>query len=206
MVAADDRLERSLEAGGWLVVSVDPRRLARAEAILTTRPVNLVDVEAMMLDGMREFAERHNVRWATVLAADAAEPGTSDHRNLRRVADAGITKAHEAIESSGPAVLLVNAGVLARYGTALLDDMREDVRTATAGSPVRTVWLLVPWADQTAATPAGRGGNPGARDPVAAPIPGVARADTSRQMREEPRDRASTTGRRPAAADARAGA
>jgi serine/threonine protein kinase len=147
VVAADDRLERSLEAGGWLVLPVDPRRLARAEAILTTRPVNLVDVEAVMLDGMREFAGRHNVRWATVLTADAAEPGTSDYRNLRRVADAGITKAHEAIESSGPAVLLVNAGVLARYGTALLDDMREAVRIATAGSPVRTVWLLVPWAD-----------------------------------------------------------
>lgn len=148
VIAADDRLERSLEAGGWLVLSVDPRRLVRAEAILATRPVNLVDVEAVMLDGMHEFAERHNVRWATVLAADAADPGTSDQRNLRRVADAGIIKAREAIESSGPAVLLVNAGVLARYGTAMLDDMREAIRTATAGSPVRTVWLLVPWADR----------------------------------------------------------
>jgi serine/threonine protein kinase len=148
VVAADDELERSLQAGGWLVLSVDPRRVAQAQTILETRPVSLVDVEAVMLGGMREFAERHNVRWPTVLAADAAEPGTPDHHNLRRVADAGIAKAREAIESSGPAVLLVNAGILARYGTTLLDDMREAVRTATAGSPVRTVWLLVPWADR----------------------------------------------------------
>jgi hypothetical protein len=148
VVAADDRLERSLQAGGWLVVSADPRRLALAQAILAERPVSLIDVEAAMLGGMREFAGRHNVRWTTVLAADTAEPGTPDHRNLLRVADAGIVMAREAIESAGPAVLLVNAGILARYGTALLDDMREAVRTATAGSPVRTVWLLVPWADQ----------------------------------------------------------
>jgi serine/threonine protein kinase len=148
VVAADDRLERSVQAGGWLVLSVDPRRLTRAEATLATRPVNLVDVEAVMLDGMREFAKRHNVRWGTVLAADIAGPGTADYRNLRRVTDAGVAKARETIEASGPAVLLVNPGILARYCTGLLDDMREAVRTATTGSPLRTVWLLVPWADR----------------------------------------------------------
>jgi hypothetical protein len=45
-------------------------------------------------------------------------------------------------------VLLVNAGLLSRYGSTLLDELRDAVRTATANSPVRTVWLLVPWADQ----------------------------------------------------------
>ena len=52
------------------------------------------------------------------------------------------------IDSSGPAVLLVNAGILTRYQATRLDELREAVRTATSGSPVRTVWLLVPSADQ----------------------------------------------------------
>jgi hypothetical protein len=148
--AAQDRLNRSLQAGGWLVLSVPPQSLERAERRLAAQPVTRIDVEAVLLAGMREFAARHNVRWATVLAADAAEKDSADWRNLRRVAEAGITAVRATVEASGPAVLLVNAGLLSRYGSALLDELREAVRTATVGSPVRTAWLLVPWADQNA--------------------------------------------------------
>jgi hypothetical protein len=88
------------------------------------------------------------VRWATVLAADAADRNTSDWRNLSLVVDAALAGLRERIDASGPAVLLVNAGILARYQTSLLDELREAVRSAMGTSPVRTVWLLLPWADQ----------------------------------------------------------
>jgi serine/threonine protein kinase len=148
ILAADDRLSRTLETGGWLVLSAQPRRLASAQRCLAAQPVTVVDVEAVLLAGMREFAAARNVQWATVLAADAAAENSSDRRNLSVVVDAGLTRVREMIDSSGPAVLLVNAGILTRYQATRLDELREAVRTATSGSPVRTVWLLVPSADQ----------------------------------------------------------
>ncbi len=145
--AADDRLTRSLETGGWLVLSAPAKYLARAEHRLAALPVNRIDVEAVLPAGMREFATQHNVRWATVLAADTADRNSGDWRNLCRVVEAGIAEVRAVIDASGPAVFLVNAGLLSRYGSTLLDESREAVRIATASSPVRTVWLLVPWAD-----------------------------------------------------------
>ena len=146
--AAEDRLNRSLEMGGWLVISANARWLARAERSLAARPVTRIDVEAVLLSGMREFATRHNVQWATVLAADAADRNSSDWRNLSLVVDAAVAGLRERIDASGPAVLLVNAGILARYQTSLLDEVHEAVRSAVGTSPVCTVWLLLPWADQ----------------------------------------------------------
>ena len=98
---------------------------------------------------MREFCDRHRVQWSRVLAADAAEQSSRDWANLSKVARAGLAGVRASIEAAGPAVLIVNAGVLARYNPALalLDELRESVRTATADSTVRTVWVLVPWAD-----------------------------------------------------------
>jgi serine/threonine protein kinase len=148
VLAADDRLRRTLETGGWLVLTAQPRRLASAQRCLAEQPAVLVDVEKELLAGMREFAAEHRVHWATVLEADAAPADSSDRRNLSVVVDAGLARVREMISSSGPAVLLVNAGVLTHYHSPLLDELREAVRTATAASPVRTVWLLVPSADQ----------------------------------------------------------
>ena len=164
--AADDRLERTLEAGGWLVLTVAPKSLARADRCLTARPVMRVDAESVLINGMREFAARHNVLWSTVLAADAADRNSADWRNLSRVVDAGIEALRAVIENSGPALLLVNAGLLSRYGSTLLDELREDVRIATGSSPVRTIWLLVPWADAEA---------PPLLDGVAVPVFGAQR-------------------------------
>ncbi len=149
VLAADDRLARSLADGGWLVLSMPPRRLARAERCLAAQDVTVVDVEGALLAGMRDFCERHRVAWSRVLEADAAERTSREWANLSKVAQAGMATVRVSIEAAGPAVLLVNAGVLARYdgSLALLDELRESVRTATADAAVRTAWVLVPWAD-----------------------------------------------------------
>ena len=50
----------------------------------------------------------------------------SDRRNLRRVAEAGITECVKMKDAeSGPGVLLVNADMLSRYEATLLDDLRR---------------------------------------------------------------------------------
>jgi len=150
ILAADSKLAASVDGGGWLVVSIRPRYVGAAERALATLPVAVVDVEAMLLDGMAKFASERKVSWATVLAADAADRSSRDWLNLRRVVDAGLAEVLKTVMSSGPAVLLVNAGVLARYDAdlSLLAQLRDGLRTASGEGALRTVWLLLPWADE----------------------------------------------------------
>ncbi|HLZ37458.1 MAG TPA: BREX system serine/threonine kinase PglW, partial [Mycobacteriales bacterium] len=154
VLAADDRLLGSLESGGWLVVTTAPRRLQRAERCLAAYDgVCRVDVEAVVLDGMRTFARGRRVRWDTVLAADAADRRSPDWARLQQVVAAGVEALRESLGGAGSAVLLANAGILARYDAALgvLAEVKDWLRTAGLRG-LRTAWLLVPWAD-AAATP-----------------------------------------------------
>ncbi|MFP5345500.1 MAG: BREX system serine/threonine kinase PglW [Actinomycetes bacterium] len=150
VLEVDTRLARSLDDGGWLVLTASLSRLARAEGCLAGHDVRVVDVERVLLDGMRAFCRQRGVHWDVVLAADAAERTSGEWVRLGQVVRAGLDGVRAAIEAAGPAVLLVNAGVLARYDRSLtlLAELRESLRRATAASRVRTVWLLVPWADR----------------------------------------------------------
>ena len=150
VVEVDDRLARSLDDGGWIVLSVRPSRLARAERCLTAQDVTTVDVEREFLAGLRDYCKERRVRWDVVLAADAADRSSQAWARLTSVVQAGgLARVRTAIREAGPCVLLTNAGVLARYDPSLtvLDELRDEVFRATADSPVRTVWLVVPWAD-----------------------------------------------------------
>jgi hypothetical protein len=146
----NQRLDRTLSDGGWLVLSVRPRRLARAERVLRGWPgVTTVDAEAVLLAAMRDVCASHGVDWSVALESDAAERTSEDWENLSFVAQTGLKAVRAAIDAAGPAVLVTNPGVLARYDPALsgLDALRDSVRIATGAAPVRTVWLLVPWSD-----------------------------------------------------------
>ena len=152
VVEAEDRLARSLDEGGWLVLSTSPRRVARVAAALRAEPVKPLDVERELLTAMRAFADAHGVDWGTVLAADVADRSSTNWTRLMRVVSAALPMLRDAISAAGPAVLLLNAGILARYdpSLSLLDSLREQVTHAGADAPVRTVWLLVPWHDAEA--------------------------------------------------------
>lgn len=150
VLEVDDRLARSLDDGGWLVLSVRPSRLARAEACLAAQDVRTVDVEREFLTGLRAYCQERRVTWDVVLAADAADRSSRDWARLSSVVQAGgLSRVRTAIRAAGPRVLLTNAGVLARYDPSLtvVDELRDEVFRATADSPVRMLWLVVPWAD-----------------------------------------------------------
>ncbi|ONH21853.1 BREX system serine/threonine kinase PglW [Pseudofrankia asymbiotica] len=146
----NQRLERTRADGGWLVLPVHPRRLARAERVLRGWPgVTTIDAEAVLLGAMRDVCASHGVDWQVALESDAAERASADWENLSFVAQSGLKAVRGAIDAAGPAVLVTNPGVLARYdpGLSSLDALRDSVRIATTAAPVRTVWVLVPWAD-----------------------------------------------------------
>jgi hypothetical protein len=151
---AHDRLQRSVEGGGFLTVTTSTDRYLQAERDLAAAfAVEVVDVDAALLAAMHSYAAERTIRWAdAVVPADAAGAEGPRWQNLLRVARAAAAE-FEAGLLARPAVLLTRPGLLARYG--LLDGLVDRLRDRTTvrsepGQVLRTVWLLAAAEDPTA--------------------------------------------------------
>lgn len=154
--AAEDRLQRSLRQGGLLVLTVEPRLARRAEAELLHRfheqqksaahKLQRVSVDALLLAELKAQATAACVDWNVVLRADAADKGSRDWTNLMRLVQRALPALRTALLQSTAPVLMVSAGLLARYDLMALITEIE----AAAGRPGQTpsVWLLLPTAHQ----------------------------------------------------------
>jgi hypothetical protein len=101
-----------------------------------------LSVDALLLRELRAQAAALKVDWATVLRADATTPGTRDWTNLLRLVQRCMPTVRQALLTSPAPLLVVNAGLLARYGQmSLLIELEQ-----TAGRPGQTptAWLLLP--------------------------------------------------------------
>jgi hypothetical protein len=101
-----------------------------------------LSVDALLLRELRAQAAALKVDWATVLRADATTPGTRDWTNLLRLVQRCMPTVRQALLTSPAPLLVVNAGLLARYGQmSLLTELEQ-----TAGRPGQTptAWLLLP--------------------------------------------------------------
>jgi serine/threonine protein kinase len=154
-VAVEDRLNRSLHHGGLLVLTVHPRIALRAEAELLhrfgqpgTRPglLQRVNFDALLLAALREQASTARVNWSAVLEADAAERGSRHWSNLQRLVQRTLPALRATLLQGTSPILLVSAGLLARYKLMTLIAEVEE----TAGRPGHTpnVWLMLPTAHQ----------------------------------------------------------
>ncbi len=151
----DDRLTRSLRQGGLLVLTVAPRIARRAEAHLLRRfgqagnppaPLQRVNFDVLILGALREQATAARVDWTIVLEADAADRGSRHWINLQRLVQRTMPTLRAALLQSQAPILLVSAGLLARYELmALISDIEQH-----AGRPGHTpgVWLLLPTTHQ----------------------------------------------------------
>ena len=148
--AAEERLERSLRRGGLLVITADPRIARRAESELlhrfTEQRLQRLNFDALLLKALREQATIARVEWNVVLRADAADRGGRDWTNLTRLVQRTLPALRTALLQSPTPLLLVSAGLLARYELMSLITEIE----AAAGRPAQTpsVWLLLPTAHQ----------------------------------------------------------
>lgn len=150
-VAFEDRLQRQLKTGGLLSLSTEPRLTARAEHELlhrfgpesnSPRPLQRLSIDALLLRCLREQANAARVDWNRVLAADAAEPDSRDWANLQRLVQRTLPTLRQAMLQATQPLLVVHAGLLARYGLMSLIVELE----AAAGTPGHTpsAWLLLP--------------------------------------------------------------
>lgn len=153
--AVEERLVRSLEQGGMLVLTVHPRIARRAESELMHRFANAttpltavkrVNFDALLLASLREQAEAAGVDWNVVLQADAADPGSRHWTNLQRLVQRALPTVRASLLNSPSPILLGCVGLLARYELmSLVTELEEH-----AGRPGHTpsVWLLLPTSHQ----------------------------------------------------------
>ena len=141
----EDRLAYARTAGGFLVLTVEPRLAHHVEAELLRRfGRQRVSFEALMLKALRQQAEALKVNWNVVLMADAAAPTSTDWSRLMRLVHKALPLVKQALLEATAPVLLVNSGLIARYGLMpLIDELRDEV-----GRPGRlaSLWMLLPMA------------------------------------------------------------
>jgi serine/threonine protein kinase len=149
--AAEDRLTRSLRQGGLLVLTVHPRLARRAEAELIRRfgaagtppaPLQRINFDALMLQALREQAAAARVDWRAVLEADAAEPGSRHWINLQRLVQRTLPTLRATLLQSDRPILLLSAGLLARY--ELMPLISECQQSAGRPGYTPSIWLLLP--------------------------------------------------------------
>ncbi|MGW0767811.1 BREX system serine/threonine kinase PglW [Streptomyces sp. NPDC002676] len=149
-VKAEQRLMHSARQDGFRVLTVPQRRAEDAVRRLAgepygARPVSVTGLFVAELRGVVGEAARPT--WETVLKADAAEPGSRAHQQLRIRTDKAWGRIEPRLrerlaEADGP-LLLTDTAVLARYDALdLLGRLAEEARQG--GSPL---WLLVAQSD-----------------------------------------------------------
>jgi len=149
--AAEERLQRSLRQGGLLVLTTAVRLGRHADAELvrrfgTSHGLTRMNCDALLLAELKLQAAAAGVDWNVVLRADAADKGSRDWTNLMRLVQRALPALRAAVLQNASPVLMVSAGLLARYELMPLIAEIE----ATAGRPGQTpsVWLLLPTAQQ----------------------------------------------------------
>lgn len=143
----EERLQRSLRQGSLLALTVEPRLARHAEAELLRRFPTLrrLSVDALLLRELRAQAAAARADWAVVVRADAAEPDSLDRSRLLRLVQRTLPALRAALLESPAPLLVVHAGLLARYRLMpLLSELEGE-----AGRPGRTpaAWLLLPGHD-----------------------------------------------------------
>ncbi|MEU5086644.1 BREX system serine/threonine kinase PglW [Streptomyces sp. NPDC021356] len=149
-VKAEQRLMHSAQQDGFRVLTVPQRRAEDAVRRLAGEPYRArpVSVTALFVAELRGVVgEAARPTWETVLKADAAEPGSRAHQQLRIRTDKAWGRIEPQLreqlaEADGP-LLLTDTAVLARYDALdLLGRLSEEARQG--GSPL---WLLVAQSD-----------------------------------------------------------
>jgi len=144
----EERLRHGLKEGSFCTLVASPKEYRRASEELARRfPVDLVDFEGLFIEALQEAAQRAKVKWDLVLAADA-RPREGDWDKLQILVGRAVAAVEERLARAERPVLLIHAGLLARYDRMDLIERLRDRAGRRGGLP--GLWLLIP-GDYTAA-------------------------------------------------------
>ncbi|WP_029008644.1 BREX system serine/threonine kinase PglW [Azospirillum halopraeferens] len=151
----EEKLAYALRTGGFLALTVEPRRYLDAEQALLDRfPLRRVSLDRLLLDVLRREAAARKVDWSLVLRADATDRQSRDWTNLRRLIGFAWPAVEQALATATEPQVLVDCGLFARY--ELMDRLQvlRDRSGTAGGSP--GLWLLLPQPDAGLPTIAGK--------------------------------------------------
>ncbi|MDJ0841531.1 MAG: BREX system serine/threonine kinase PglW [Acidobacteriota bacterium] len=143
----DRRLDNAHAEGCFLALCTAPRDLDDVRRVLTRiYPLDVVDLDALFLKEMQTLAAEEDIPWEAFEEVDAAGPQGPEWSDLQEAVDRAMPTLAEELDDRERTVLLVNAGLLARYGRmGWLETRRE--RTGRPDGP-KGLWLLLPGDDQ----------------------------------------------------------
>ncbi|MEK9509026.1 BREX system serine/threonine kinase PglW [Gemmatimonadota bacterium Y43] len=147
----DHRLATFRANGGFLALTVDRRYLSDAsEAVARAVDAEVWSVDRLLIQEMRSLAERSNARWDRLLQADN-ERGAVGWTRLGQVIDRVMEPVREKIASHEGRLVLVDVGLLIRYGHAgYLATLRDQLTRSTQSVALQGAVLVVPGSDPTA--------------------------------------------------------
>jgi hypothetical protein len=125
--AFEARLQQAVTAHRFLVLTVAPRHLVRAEAEIGQRfPVTRISLEALLIQEMKAIAAAAGAKWEVVLKADNAPRHSTDWRRLHMLVRQAMPAVEQTLLAVDRPVLLVYPGLLARYDQMqLLETLRD---------------------------------------------------------------------------------
>ncbi|WP_313913644.1 BREX system serine/threonine kinase PglW [Tahibacter sp.] len=153
----EQRLQHRLRDGGLLVIAIEPLRARAAQTELLHRfggegaeQLRLFDLDAWWLAALRQQVTALKADWNVVLRADAAPADSVDANRLRGLAQRCVPALTDALLEATQPLLVVNPGLLARFGLLHLMGMLE----TEVGRPGRTpaLWMLLPSTHPTVAS------------------------------------------------------
>jgi hypothetical protein len=144
----EDRLRHAEKKGSFLALTVKLCAFERARQELTSRfNTRPLDVEGIFVQALRQSAKEVKADLNVVINSDAAQPQSSDWRNLNHlISSKVIPRVEEAILQGDRTVLAYHVNWLARYDQVV---MLSRIYEAVQAGKVHGVWLLLPASPQT---------------------------------------------------------
>jgi len=138
----EERLERGIKEGSFLALIVNPKCYQRAVSELQKRfSIEVVDIEELIVDTLRDVASKANAKWEALVNADA-KPGSEPWKKFMVLVNRAMPLVEKQLSTSSKTLLLIYPGLLARYDQMpMLERLREKVgrKDGVAG-----VWMLIP--------------------------------------------------------------
>ena len=125
----EDRLNQAYKSGGFLVLTVRPSRVRIAEQELLKRfGLEKVSFDQLLFQFLKQKAKELDIDWAMIENADGSSHQSQDWQNLLRVVDSVKDQILTNLLQREKPILLVHAGLIARYDLMiLLENLRDQI-------------------------------------------------------------------------------
>jgi serine/threonine protein kinase len=151
----EERLERGIKEGSFLALIVNPKCYQHAVSELQNRfSVEVIDIEGLIVDTLRDVASKANAKWEALVNADA-KPGSEPWKKFMVLVNrampivaSSIVSGQSSVEGkkSRRSILLIYPGLLARYEQlGLLEKIRDEIGRSKG---LHSCWILIPGDNQ----------------------------------------------------------